>query len=115
MEDNYRVIKIKTNSQNLYGWIALTNDDHPIGHVFMQVELNDKIKFMDAWVHEDYRRQGIFTALWDARWKFAKKVFPGSIAFAWCLPTSVNLYKKKGFTEGDPAIYMEKIIEDENS
>lgn len=115
MEDNYRVIKIKTNSQNLYGWIALTNDDHPIGHVFMQVELNDKIKFMDAWVHEDYRRQGIFTALWDARWKFAKKVFPGAIAFAWCLPTSVNLYKKKGFTEGDPAIYMEKVIEDENT
>ena len=45
---DYRVIKIKTNAQNLYGWIALTNDDHPIGHVFMQVELNEKIKFMDA-------------------------------------------------------------------
>ena len=24
---DYRVIKIKTNSQNLYGWIALTHDD----------------------------------------------------------------------------------------
>ena len=31
-------------------------------------------------------------------------------AFAWCLPTSINLYKKKGFTEGEPAVYMEKEI-----
>ena len=107
---DYRVIKIKTNAQNLYGWIALTNDDHPIGHVFMQVELNEKIKFMDAWVHEDYRRQGIFTALWNTRWEFAKDKFPNYKAFAWCLPESVNLYRKKGFTEGDPAIYMEKDI-----
>lgn len=105
----YQVIKIKTNAQNLYGWIALQGA-HPIGHVFMQVELNEKIKFMDAWVHEDYRRQGVFTALWDARWTFAKEKFSNYTAFAWCLPTSIDLYKKKGFTEGDPAVYMEKEI-----
>ncbi len=33
-----RIIQIKTNAQNLYGWIALSSTDHPIGHIFMHVE-----------------------------------------------------------------------------
>ena len=38
-----RIIQIKTNAQNLYGWIALSSTDHPIGHIFMHVELENKI------------------------------------------------------------------------
>lgn len=113
MEEQYKVIRIKTNAQNLYGWLALNSADHPVGHVFMQVELDNKVKFIDAWVHEDHRRKGIFTMLWDARWKYVLKHFKGYIAYAWALPMSVNLLRKKGFDEGEACIYMEKSIEDE--
>ena len=107
---DYRVIKIETNAQNLYGWIALNSGDQPIGHIFMQVEIDKKIKFMDAWVHEDFRRKGIFTSLWDERWKYVKKHYKGYIAYAWCLPMSLGLLRKKGFEEGETCIYMEKEI-----
>jgi len=85
-----RIIQIKTNAQNLYGWIALSSTDHPIGHIFMHVELDNKIKFMDAWVHDDFK---------------------GYTAYAWCLPMSIGLLRKKGFTEGETCIYVEKKVE----
>ena len=106
-----KIIQIKTNAQNLYGWIALNPTDHPVGHIFMHVELDNKIKFMDAWVHEDFRRQGIFNELWDIRWEYVKKHFKGYTAFAWCLPMSIDLLRKKGFEEGETCIYMEKKVE----
>lgn len=108
---DYTIIKIKTNFTDLHGWIALGTNNQPIGHVFMQVEKNDKVKFMDAWVHEDYRRQGIFTDLWNTRWEYAKEKYEGNLVYAWCLPDSVNLYRRRGFNEGAPAVYMEKIVE----
>ena len=110
---DFKVIKIKTNAQNLYGWLALTNTDQPVGHIFMQVEIDNKIKFMDAWVSDEFRRQGIFTALWETRWKYVKKNFEGYKAYAWALPMSINLLRKKGFDEGDTCVYMEKVIKNE--
>ena len=65
----------------------------------MQVEIDKKIKFMDAWVHEDFRRKGIFTSLWDKRWEYVKKHYKGYIAYAWCLPMSLGLLRKKGFVQ----------------
>lgn len=107
---DFKVIKIKTNAQNLYGWLALTNTDQPVGHVFMQVELDNKIKFMDAWVSNEFRRKGIFTMLWEARWEYVKEHFNKYTAYAWALPMSVGLLRKKGFEEGESCVYMEKII-----
>ena len=107
---DFKVIKIKTNAQNLYGWLALTNTDQPVGHIFMQVELDNKIKFMDAWVSDEFRRKGIFTMLWEARWKYVKEHFNKYTAYTWALPMSVGLLRKKGFTEGESCIYMEKTI-----
>jgi GNAT superfamily N-acetyltransferase len=105
-----KIIRIETNAQNLYGWIALSNTDTPIGHIFMQEELDNKVKFMDAWVHQDFRNQGIFTSLWETRWEFVKENFKGYTAYAWALPTSQHLLQKKGFEEGDVCVYMEKVI-----
>ena len=110
---DFRVIKIKTNAQNLYGWIALTQTDQPVGHIFMQVEIDNKIKFMDAWVSDEFRRQGIFTALWETRWEYVQKHYNNYIAYAWALPMSINLLRKKGFEEGDTCVYMEKVIVNE--
>ena len=93
---DFKVIKIKTNAQNLYGWLALTNTDQPVGHIFMQIELDNKIKFMDAWVSDEFRRKGIFTMLWEARWKYVKEHFNKYTAYAWALPMSVGLLCKKG-------------------
>ena len=110
---DFKIIQIKTNAQNLYGWLALSNTDQPVGHIFMQVELDKRIRFMDAWVDDDHRRQGIFTGLWDQRWKYVQKNFEGYTAYAWCLPMSVGLLRKKGFNEGDKKVYMEKVINNE--
>jgi GNAT superfamily N-acetyltransferase len=107
---DFKIIKIKTNAQNLYGWLALTNTDQPVGHIFMQIEIDNKIKFMDAWVSDEFRRQGIFSALWEKRWEYVKKNFNGWTAYAWSLPMSINLLRKKGFDEGDTCVYMEKTI-----
>jgi hypothetical protein len=42
-------------------WISVDIDnDITTGHIFMTVEGNNKIKLLDAWVHEDYRRMGIY-------------------------------------------------------
>lgn len=110
MNPEFKIIRIETNAQNLYGWVALSNTDQPIGHIFMQEELDNKVKFIDAWVHEDFRRQGIFASLWETRWEYVKENFKGYKAYAWALPTSQHLLRKKGFKEGDTCIYMEKII-----
>ena len=48
--------------------------------------------------------------LWEARWKYVKEHFNKYTAYAWALPMSVGLLRKKGFTEGESCIYMEKTI-----
>ena len=59
-------------------WIAALNGEC-IGHVRLSIEYN-KIKYHDAWVHPDYRRQGIYTMLWKARDTYAKQHFAGQKA-----------------------------------
>ena len=75
-------------------------NDESIGHVRMQQESGKKIKFLDAWVHEDYRRKGIFRKLWETRWKFVQENFIGYKAYAWAKPMSLPLLLEKGFDEG---------------
>ncbi len=48
---------------------------------------------------DDFRRQGIFSKLWDTRWDYVQDHFKGYTAYAWCLPMSIGLLRKKGFTE----------------
>ncbi len=101
---------METNAQDLIGWLAVTQDDVNVGHIFMQLEKDNKIKFLDAWVHEDHRRKGIFRSLWDTRWKFVQQNYSGWIAYAWCLPMSLPLLLEKGFNEGDTCVYVQKEI-----
>ena len=110
MSEQIKVVQIKTNAQGLIGWIALTPEDRPVGHIFMHIEPEKKIKFMDAWVHEDYRRQGIFRKLWDTRWKYITKTYSGWTAYAWAKSMSLPLLLEKGFVEGETCIYVERRI-----
>ena len=77
----------------------------------MLIEANNRIKFLDAWVHDNYRRQGIFRKLWDTRWQYVQTNYEGYIAYAWCKPTSLPLLLEKGFSTGDSTIYVERTVQ----
>jgi GNAT superfamily N-acetyltransferase len=77
----------------------------------MEREENTKIKFLDAWVHEDHRRKGIFRKLWDARWDYVEAKYRGYLVYAWCKPASLPLLIEKGFDAGETCTYVEKTVE----
>ena len=98
-----------TRQYNMHGWIAHI-DNEPVGHIHMLLESNKRLKFLDAWVHEDYRRQGIYRRLWEERWNYIKQKYSGWTAYAWAKPTSLPLLLEKGFTKGDTITYVEKHV-----
>ena len=61
----------------------------------MLIESEQKVKFLDAWVHEKHRRKGIFRTLWDTRWKFVQENYKGFKAYAWAKPMSLPLLLEK--------------------
>ena len=92
-----------------HAWVAHI-DNQCVGHIHLWQESNKQLKFLDAWVHENYRRQGIYRKLWDIRWDFVQQQYKGYKAYAWCKPMSLPLLIEKGFKEGDNCVYVEKII-----
>ena len=110
---DYKVIYVPpsgTTQHTQHGWIA-TAGDKCVGHIRMQQESGRRLKFLDAWVHEEYRRKGIFRKLWETRWKFVQENYKGFKAYAWAKPMSLPLLIEKGFEEGDTCVYVEKVIE----
>ena len=92
-----------------HAWVAHI-DNQCVGYIHFLLEPNNRIKFMDAWVHENHRRKGIFRTLWDTRWDYVSKHYNGYTAYAWCKPMSLPLLIEKGFKEGDTCVYVEKKI-----
>ena len=92
-----------------HAWVAHI-DNQCVGYTHFLLEAEKTIKFLDAWVHEEHRRKGIFRKLWDTRWKFVQQHYKGYKAYAWCKPMSLPLLIEKGFIEGDNCVYVEKII-----
>ena len=109
MIEDIKVIHLKSNAQQLETWIAMLNGEI-IGHIYMEREESNKIKFLDAWVHEEHRLKGVFRMLWDTRWEYVKTRYSGYTVYAWCKPGSLPLLIEKGFTEGDTSTYVEKTI-----
>jgi hypothetical protein len=109
MED-IKIVHLKSNAQRLETWIAMVNGDI-VGHIYMEREENMRIKFLDAWVHEEHRRKGIYRMLWDARWEYVQQQFKGYLVYAWCKPASLPLLLEKEFDAGETCTYVEKIIE----
>lgn len=108
--DDIKIVHLKSNAQRLETWIAMVNGEI-VGHIYMEREENKKIKFLDAWVHEDHRRKGIFRNLWDARWEYVQLKFKGYTVYAWCKPASLPLLIEKGFDAGETCTYVEKIVD----
>ena len=93
-----------------HAWVAHI-DNQCVGHIYFILEPKKILKFLDAWVHEDYRRQGIYRQLWDTRWKYVKEKYKGYKVYAWCKPMSLPLLLEKGFKAGDTCVYVSSIIE----
>jgi ribosomal protein S18 acetylase RimI-like enzyme len=104
-----KIVHVKANSQGLDSWISMIGQE-VVGHIYMQIQIDNKIKFLDAWVHPDYRRIGIYRKLWEARWNYVNKNYKGYLIFAWCKDNSLPLLIEKGFSIGEKATYVEKII-----
>ena len=108
--DDITIAHLKANGQKIESWIALQNNEI-IGHIYMAREDDNKIKFLDAWVHADYRRKGIYRKLWDTRWDYVSEKYKGWTVYAWCKKTSLPLLLEKGFESGEVVTYVEKVIE----
>ena len=112
MQSDIQNIHIPSSGTTQYvkhSWVAHINNKC-VGHIHLQREADKKIKFLDAWVHINYRRQGIFRLLWDTRWEFVKINFKGYKAYAWAKPMSLPLLIEKDFEKGDTCVYVEKKI-----
>jgi len=109
MEEEIKTVHLKANGQRLETWIAMLNGEI-VGHIYMEREDDMKIKFLDAWVHEEHRRKGIFRQLWEARWESVQARYPGWLVYAWCKPASLPLLLEKGFDIGETCTYVEKKV-----
>ena len=98
-----------TTQHTLHAWVAHL-DNKCVGHIHLQREAKQTIKFLDAWVHPDYRRQGIYRTLWDTRWIYVQEHFKNFTVYAWAKSMSLPLLIEKGFNTGDKCVYVEKKV-----
>jgi len=108
--DDIKIVHLKSNAQRLETWIAMINGEI-VGHIYMEREDDNKIKFLDAWVHEEHRRKGIYRTLWETRWEYAQQRYKGYKVYAWCKPASLPLLLENGFDAGETCTYVETTIE----
>jgi GNAT superfamily N-acetyltransferase len=108
--ENLKIAHLKTHNQNLESWVAIINGEEIIGHIYMLREEGQKLKFLDAWVHSDYRRKGVYRKLWEKRWEYVTKEYKGYTVYAWCKEKSLPLLLEKGFESGEIVTYVEKEI-----
>lgn len=80
------------------GWIAL-HEGKAVGWNSLIFESYNTIKFANAFVEEGYRGNGIYKMLWDARWDYCVENFKGWDVVSYCLPSTVDFYKSKGWVE----------------
>ena len=106
---SYRILHLKPNAQDIETWVAIDDND-VVGHIYMKIEIDNQIKFLDAWVHEDFRRKGIYRKLWETRWDYVNEVYKGYTIYAWCKYNSLPLLLEKGFNIGEVCTYVEKKI-----
>lgn len=105
-----KIIHFEANAQSLESWVAMNDNDEVVGHIFMLIEKDKRIKFMDAWVKTEYRRKGIYRKLWEERWEYVNKNFKGFTAYAWCKENSLPLLTEKEFDIIENSTLVEKEI-----
>jgi GNAT superfamily N-acetyltransferase len=103
------ILHLKPNSHKTETWVASLNEE-VIGHIHMDREEINKLKFSDAWVHPEHRRKGIYRLLWETRWEYVNQKYKGWTVYAWCKDNSLPLLIEKDFTVGEKCTYVEKVI-----
>ena len=107
----YRIpTNVPTNKNSNCGWVAMLNDKE-IGWVTMSFLANKEILFENAYVDEKYRRKGVYTKLWEARWEFVNKHYKGYTIRTYCRDTTIDVFEKKGFQFINPIYLMEYKIQ----
>ncbi len=106
---DYQIIWVHANAQDQEAWIAIA-EGKTVGHIWMSIEKGQRLKFMDAWVDPEWRRNGIFRSLWEARWSSVSERYPEWTVYAWCKSNSLPLLLEKGFHAGEECTYVEKKI-----
>lgn len=91
-----QITQYQHNAQPIITWLAL-HDHKIVGHINAQFEPDNRIKFLDAWVHPDWRGNGIYRKLWEYRWSWIEANYEDHLVYAWCKPTSLPLLLEKGF------------------
>lgn len=104
-----KIIHLKPNAQEIETWVAIIGEE-VVGHIYMKVENNNRIKFLDAWVSPDWRRKGIYRRLWETRWTYVNKNYQNWTIYAWSKNESLPLLIEKGFELGEVCTYVEKKI-----
>jgi hypothetical protein len=113
-EEDIEIIWVNSHAQPFESWLAIHRGE-VIGHTYMLIEPGEKIKFADSWVHPDWRGNGIFRKLWEARWSSVGARYKGYLAYAWCKDNSLPLLLEKGFVPGEKCTYVELKVAVENS
>lgn len=95
MED-FRIVKVKP-SVNVVTFIAIGKNDEFIGQVNLSVLMNNRLKLTGAFIEEEYRRQGVYKKLFEARMLYIHRHFSGYEMQAYCNPQSVKMFQDHGF------------------
>tara|TARA_B100000963_G_scaffold359405_1_gene386671 strand:- start:240 stop:575 length:336 start_codon:yes stop_codon:yes gene_type:complete len=110
LKRDIKIVYLHSNSQDLHSWIAINDKDAVVGHLYMQVEKDNKILFMDAWVCEKHRRLGIFRKMWETRWDYVVNNYKGYNVYSWCKDSSLNFVLSKGFEAGELCTYVSRKV-----
>ena len=106
---NIHVVKVK-HDKNFIAFIAL-KDNEAVGWANLTLQLNNKITLQDAYVVEGYRKQGIYSKLWEKRMKYIEKNFKGYEVSAYCNEVSLDKFLRNGFKPTSIVQKVSKVIE----
>ena len=91
------------------GWVAICNNKE-VGWCNMSFLPDNVLKLEDAFVHVNYRGKGIYKKLWNTRMDYINDHYGNYKLMAYCKPTTLEFYKKRGFDVKETITLMEKYI-----
>ena len=89
------------------GWVAIC-DGKEVGWCNMSFLHDNVLKLEDSFVHPDYRGRGIYRMLWNKRIDYINTHLSHYKLIAYCKPTTLEFFKKQGFTEKEIITLVEK-------
>lgn len=104
-------VAIKKYDEKSY-YLCIMDGIQLVGVVGWQELGTNHIRLKTDYIKKDYRGQGLYTMLWNARIDKIFEMFSPAVMSAYCTPLSLPKYKKEGFTVtrmGDNGIAYTKL------